>query len=155
MKTEAQKEYHRKYMAKYALTPNIKEQRKRYSKTWRRSLASQVSQKKYHSSERCKLYQKNWNASAEGRYSHYRSSAKSRGIDFTLTIEEFKIFWQKACEYCGDSIETISLDRIDSSKGYTLGNVVPCCSVCNFMKLDHTKEFWVNHMKKVIARCLS
>lgn len=34
------------------------------------------------------------------------------------------------------------VDRIDSSKGYEFGNVVPCCKYCNMAKMDHTlKEF--------------
>ena len=29
---------------------------------------------------------------------------------------------------------SLGLDRIDSDLGYQLGNIVPCCGVCNMMK---------------------
>ena len=38
------------------------------------------------------------------------------------------------------------LDRVDSSKGYTIDNVVPCCAICNTAKNKMTqKEFkeWI------------
>jgi hypothetical protein len=79
----------------------------------------------------------------------YKSSARSRGHEYTLTHDEFVGFWQKPCSYCGSEIETIGLDRVDSFKGYTLNNVVPCCMRCNRMKMDMTKEQFLNHIKKI------
>lgn len=68
------------------------------------------------------------------RFSKYKYGAKLRDLNFSLTKEEFMTFWQVPCFYCGDSIETIGLDRMDSSKGYTLDNVVSCCFPCNEFK---------------------
>lgn len=57
------------------------------------------------------------------------------------------------CYYCGTKPNQIEekfgtsfkhngIDRLDSSKGYILGNVVPCCSKCNLAKgLLSEKEF--------------
>lgn len=86
------------------------------------------------------------------KYSHYRQSAKNRGHSFELTFDEFETFWQKPCSYCGDSIRTIGIDRIDSSIGYRLSNCRAACEVCNKMKLNYTEEFWRNHMKKVLEK---
>lgn len=75
------------------------------------------------------------------KYSAYKQSAKKRSIEFELTKDEFMTFWQKPCIY-GCSIDTISLDRINSSKGYTIDNVVPMCCPHNQMKSNRTlKEF--------------
>lgn len=41
------------------------------------------------------------------------------------------------------------IDRIDSTKGYSADNCVPCCSKCNRMKLDHSIEDFKNHISKI------
>ena len=85
----------------------------------------------------------------KGKYTKYRTSAKSRGLMFALSVEEFSEFWQKPCFYCGSSIETIGIDRVDSELGYFIGNVVSCCFVCNYAKLDRTQEEFIDHCKRV------
>lgn len=84
------------------------------------------------------------------KYDEYKAGAKLRGLDFDITIKEFYSFWKQPCTYCGAVIKTIGLDRVDSSKGYLVSNLVPCCSTCNVMKLDLTKKDWIDHMKKII-----
>jgi len=84
------------------------------------------------------------------RYDYYRTGATKRGLPFELTGSEFWSLWQKPCTYCGSDIKTIGLDRKDSSKGYTIENVTPCCSRCNEMKMANTLSDWLSHMKKVI-----
>lgn len=71
-----------------------------------------------------------------GKYNAYRNKAKSRGIDWTLTMEEFSGFWQNPCSYCGDKIDTIGLDRVNNQAGYSAGNIVSCCIKCNIAKND-------------------
>lgn len=64
----------------------------------------------------------------------YQNRAKKAEITFELTDVEFNEFWQNPCTYCGKEIQTIGLDRVDNSKGYTKSNVVSCCSICNALK---------------------
>lgn len=58
-------------------------------------------------------------------------------------------FWQKPCFYGPHPIETIGLDRIDSTKGYTMDNLVSCCETCNrakrHMSLAEFRE-WKNSL---------
>jgi hypothetical protein len=42
------------------------------------------------------------------------------------------------------------LDRIDSTKGYSLNNVVCCCHKCNIMKLKMTTLDFSKHILKLI-----
>ena len=84
------------------------------------------------------------------RYAHYKEGADARGLSFELTSPEFWSFWQKPCTYCGSDIETIGLDRINPSEGYTINNVTPCCSRCNEMKMADDTTTWVSHMKKIL-----
>jgi hypothetical protein len=78
---------------------------------------------------------------------NYKNNAKSRGLSFTLTKEEFYELTKQNCFYCdrepfqiiddghsnGEYIYN-GLDRIDSAEGYTKNNVVPCCRDCNRAK---------------------
>jgi hypothetical protein len=46
-----------------------------------------------------------------------------------------------------------SIDRIDSDKGYTLDNCVPCCHPCNAAKLDFTIQEFREQTKARYALC--
>ena len=85
-----------------------------------------------------------------GRWVVYKDGANKRGIKWELTFEQFMIFWQKPCYYCGDEIKTIGLDRIDNTKGYSIDNVVSCCSICNYMKLNNSQDEFIEHCKKIV-----
>jgi len=41
------------------------------------------------------------------------------------------------------------IDRIDSSKGYTLENTVSCCNMCNRMKSDFNQQEFLNHIELI------
>ncbi len=98
-------------------------------------------------------------------YNTYKSGAKKRGYDFTLSIETFAKMTSKNCYYCGikpsNSVQSYSthstyiyngLDRVDNQKGYSEENIVPCCKLCNRAKSDLTyEEFinWINRLKKL------
>ena len=80
----------------------------------------------------------------------YRSNAKLRGYSWELTDEEFDRLTSSDCRYCGTppsrTFSTGSyegaeftyngLDRVNNALGYTSGNTVPCCSICNIAKRD-------------------
>lgn len=56
------------------------------------------------------------------------------------------------CNYCGDPVLNStgsSLDRLDSSKGYTITNVVPCCKYCNIAKNDRSIPEFIHWIDKV------
>ena len=85
--------------------------------------------------ECAKKRKKVWDQTPAGRYSAYKSNAKSMGREFDLTLEEFDHLTQQPCTFCGSTENGHrGLDRYDNSKGYTEDNVVPCCSKCNYLK---------------------
>ena len=77
--------------------------------------------------------------------------AKRRNIEFGLTLDEFKIFLNNPCFYCGTTLKNIGLDRIDNTKGYIKDNCCSCCKVCNSMKSKLTKEDFITHIKKIVG----
>lgn len=99
------------------------------------------------------------------RWQAYKSGAKKRKIDFDLSFDDFMLITAQVCSYCGsephhkkisrrkhlqgiDFIYT-GIDRVDSSKGYTKDNCVPCCLTCNRAKNDmNVTEFykWVRRV---------
>jgi len=84
---------------------------------------------------------------------------KRHGHPWSLTDDQFYDISQRDCFYCGAKPHRVKrsvngtgdftyngVDRVDSRKGYTVGNVVPCCRKCNVAKSDMTTaEFraWV------------
>jgi hypothetical protein len=91
-------------------------------------------------------------SSKPGKYATYRVNALKRGLVFELSFEDFLKFWQQPCHYCGDSIETIGLDRVDNTKGYSPDNVVSCCTRCNRMKLKEAYADFIDRCIKVAKK---
>lgn len=78
----------------------------------------------------------------------YLNRANKKGISFSLTVEQFYEITRNSCTYCGSS-NKIGVDRIDSSIGYEIGNVQPCCPTCNLMKYTHDSEAFLSHIKRI------
>lgn len=78
----------------------------------------------------------------------YWNSAKVRGLEFQLSLPQFRKLVTCRCYYCGEAPRRLparghqpdeklrcnGIDRKDSRKGYILGNCVPCCPQCNYAK---------------------
>jgi len=99
--------------------------------------------------EKIRIANRKYMQSLRGKYTSYKRSANKRKIEFNLSCEEFKTFWQRPCRYCNSEMETIGLDRIDNSSSYSVANVVSCCITCNKMKINHSQEFFLEHCHKI------
>lgn len=87
-----------------------------------------------------------------GRWRSMRGGAKARGYEWGFnTPKDLREFLDTPCHYCGGEVKSrIALDRVDNDKGYIPGNVVQCCLTCNRMKMSHSVDEWVAHMRKVL-----
>lgn len=96
-------------------------------------------------------------------FAQSRRNAGYRGIEFALTFEDIERLWatQKGtCAYSGRVMTTdlrdphkVTIDRKDSTKGYTSENVALCCLVANLMKRDLSMdEFraWVQDIAREV-----
>ena len=86
--------------------------------------------------------------SPRGRWLSIKHGAKARGLVFALPFEVYEaMVWKKPCHYCGG--KTVNgVDRKDNNEGYTIDNVVPCCSSCNTRKWTKTYERYLAEVNK-------
>lgn len=97
-----------------------------------------------------------------------RHSAKKRGLEFSVSHEYIQSLLESQnfkCALSGltlimdisnsrrlknDRLNTGSLDRIDSSKGYVEGNIQWVHKDLNWMKQDYTQEEFINYCLAVV-----
>ena len=86
-----------------------------------------------------------------------KKNALVRGYDNTLTFEQFKHICEQPCYYCGAAPQKRStglikngIDRFDNSIGYTLENCVPCCPMCNTIKMQHDYDLLIPHLERMV-----
>lgn len=84
------------------------------------------------------------------RFSEIKYHANIRKHDFTLSFEQFMGFWNGTCAYCGNKINGVGIDRVDSSIGYIIENCVPCCKECNIMKNTKTVDEFITQCKRIV-----
>ena len=77
----------------------------------------------------------------KARYIHLVSKAKGRGLECSLSFDDYlSLISGHPCYYCGGDLPITGhgTDRINSKVGYVVGNVRPCCVDCNTAKSDKT-----------------
>ena len=93
--------------------------------------------------DRSRNYKTEMNKNKQTHFKQYFRGAIKRDYEFKLTFEEFCDLVSKACKYCGEENIVNGIDRVDNTKGYILENCVPCCELCNQMKLNHTVDKFI------------
>lgn len=103
-------------------------------------------------------------AALNHKYSMYKNSKPSLKYGFELSKEQFKALILQNCYYCGEppatpitnssrnlngSFLANGVDRVDSSKGYSLDNCVACCTRCNLGKREHSVASFLDWVFKV------
>ena len=73
-----------------------------------------------------------------------KQGAKTRGLSFELSTEEFRDLIQRNCFYCNEppsehangvlTYKSNGIDRLDNSIGYIKANCVTACASCNLAK---------------------
>ena len=93
----------------------------------------------------------------------YQRSAKKKELDFELSPDQFEILINGSCYYCGIKPLQVAkpkhtrtgnylyngIDRVNSSKGYILDNVVSCCKTCNYAKRSMSREKFLSWIERV------
>jgi hypothetical protein len=98
-------------------------------------------------------------------YKKLMSRCKNRKIPLDLTYDQYLEFTKiNECHYCGGDIlwvphhttkansSAVNLDRIDSTRGYSLDNCDVCCYTCNVMKNSMPYDVFINHIRTILDR---
>jgi hypothetical protein len=90
------------------------------------------------------------------RYGYLVTNARIRGISVSLTLEQYAGLVAEPCYYCGGNLphRGHGMDRIDSTIGYALRNVRPCCSRCNRAKGSMAEADFKNWVQQVAEHWL-
>lgn len=86
------------------------------------------------------------------RLGSLKLSAKKRKIIWNLTDEYGLSMINSLCTYCGSKTNGAcnSIDRIDNTIGYEIGNVCTCCEMCNFIKCDLSIEHFIQGIINIL-----
>jgi len=85
---------------------------------------------------------------------------KKKNLAMDLSYEDCVNLFKSPCIYCNTPyfdaedpkdvyFHRSGIDRVDNTKGYTHKNVVPCCDICNKMKLALPKDVFLKHIEKI------
>lgn len=107
-------------------------------------------------------------------YNRNIRGAKLRKLTFNVPSEYYKKLICSPCYYCGAEpkpfnaynlkqqinmtttavkeawIQVNGVDRINPNVGYEVGNIVPCCTKCNYGKMSWSEEEYINHCYEVV-----
>ncbi len=94
----------------------------------------------------------------------YKCDAKRRNLQFELSKDQVFELTTKDCSYCGAPPSKSmgsraakrapvfiynGIDRVDSTKNYTIDNVVTACKTCNFAKCRMPKDEFLAWVERV------
>lgn len=90
-----------------------------------------------------------------------RGTARRKGLPFEVTIDQMVNMWEAQDGRCfytrvpmtfggSNTPESVSIDRVDSSKGYVVDNIVLCGTYVNRMKNEFSVEEFVHWCRLVV-----
>ena len=117
------------------------------------------------------IYKDREEALLKVQYSHLKRRDKKKGFSDTMSFDVFSFLSKQPCKYCGleyskeiedrlneskkqkrlsdHVLKCNGIDRVDSSKGYTVENSVTCCKHCNTAKNTMTESDFFKWIKRV------
>lgn len=165
------KNYLHEYYLKNKESEDWKKQQTTYHKKWyqKNKEKKDAQNKKWHqenrkrsveivqnyvkkNKEKVLTYQKQYTQTAPALFRTTLYRAKKKGLEFTLSLEEFSKIVINPCIYCGENELRRGIDRVDNLIGYTKENSVACCKICNYMKNKYTKQDFLFHIKRIYQK---
>lgn len=86
----------------------------------------------------------------QARFAAFVNQANGSGHVVGIGVDEWSKMMGSPCAYCGSTYR-IGIDRMDSGKGYVVGNVCACCEQCNCRKLQLSAAEWMRIIEPLVA----
>jgi hypothetical protein len=96
-----------------------------------------------------------WNNEKSIKQYIRNASEHRRNKKWNLTIDQAIHIITQSCNYCGvykeatnddgNKYSLIGIDRYDNKNDYSIDNVKPSCSMCNFMKYTYNHQQFLSH----------
>lgn len=93
----------------------------------------------------------------------YKSAARGRGLEFSISDAEARNIFDASCFYCATPPARVvvhpeyngrfiasGIDRVDNKKGYVPDNCVPCCGTCNLAKREMTVDEFLEWAHRLV-----
>lgn len=107
----------------------------------------------------CKKCPKELETGYNHLFNDYKMNAKRTKRRFELSKQSFLQIIKRNCWYCnsepthkkrnGAPVIANGIDRVDNDCGYTQSNCVPCCELCNRMKMALPEHSFLQHVFKI------
>lgn len=97
-------------------------------------------------------------------FNDYKSGAKTRSLDFSLSYDIFKKLVMSDCFYCGIKPSQMKkaenglgtaiifyngIDRQDNNIGYLISNCVSACKMCNYIKSNYDYNAFIEWLDRI------
>jgi len=89
----------------------------------------------------------------------FKAIARNRGLEWSLTDEQFNTMIGSICFYCGVGPSSVQcakwtnmifsyngIDRVDNALGYTFGNTLTCCKLCSHAKAGMAHNEFIEYL---------
>jgi hypothetical protein len=134
--------------------------------SWR--LAHALINKKTNSCKSCARFEGDKNKFSHSCLGRVKRRAKEANIEFDISYEYVVDLFEKQAGHCnlsgveikfsrkwrdGNKDQTASLDRIDNTKGYVVGNVQWIHKDVNFMKHCFDQTYFIEMCCKIASKC--
>ena len=118
----------------------------------RQRTQERLRKRRYRQTSHAKRLAKRQRYDPRVKWGRFRSQAKYRGIEVTLTQEQHTAIVRGPCTHCRDfhSTRLRGVDRTDSDGVYSPDNSVPCCATCNFMKGSLSAEEFLDKANAIV-----
>lgn len=90
------------------------------------------------------------NTKPRRRFLEAKRNAKTRGLEWRLTFDQFvQWLWLSSCFYCGSTETICGIDRLNNEPYYDMSNTVACCATCNGMKSKQPLHVFLEQVKRI------
>jgi hypothetical protein len=93
-------------------------------------------------------HSKYFEVATHNTYNRFILDANTQNKNVEINEDRYNKITSLPCYYCLNAFEkgAKGIDRINSSIGYVISNIKPCCKTCNMLKNDLSYEDFFNHL---------